>query len=147
MDRVLKKLGYKGQERVLIMNAPEEILQAMEGLLPAAPDRAVQGRYQFILFFAASLLEVQKARASLAEASEPQGHLWIAYPKKSSRRIRSDLSRDILWDALAEFGFEPVSNIAIDEDWSSVRFRPVEEIRSFRRKTAATAKGKERIKE
>ncbi len=45
------------------------------------------------------------------------------------------------------YEFEPVSQVSIDDDWSAMRFRHVDNINAMKRKTAATEKGKERIKE
>ena len=47
--------------------------------------------------------------------------LWIAYPKGN----RTDLNRDTLWPILAEHGLRPISQVAIDEVWSALRFRPL----------------------
>ena len=44
---------------------------------------------------------------------------WIAYPKAG----QADINRDTLWPILAEYGFRPNSQIAIDETWSALRFR------------------------
>lgn len=46
--------------------------------------------------------------------------LWLAYPKKSSN-IKSDLGRDTFMEMVP--GFEPVSLVAIDDQWSAMRFR------------------------
>lgn len=49
--------------------------------------------------------------------------LWIAYPKGN----RADINRDSVWPIAAEFGLRPVSQVAIDEVWSALRFRPLRE--------------------
>jgi hypothetical protein len=46
---------------------------------------------------------------------------WVAYPKAN----RSDINRDTLWPILTEYGMRPNSQIAIDEVWSALRFRPM----------------------
>lgn len=46
--------------------------------------------------------------------------MWIAYPKGN----KSDLNRDTLWAKMERRGLRAVANIALDETWSSVRFRP-----------------------
>jgi len=51
--------------------------------------------------------------------------VWIAYPKGGSG-IATDLNRDSLWAALDSSGWRPVRNVAIDEIWSGLRFRPSE---------------------
>jgi hypothetical protein len=47
---------------------------------------------------------------------------WVAYPKGN----RSDINRDKLWPILAEHGFRPVSQVALDDTWSALRFRPMQ---------------------
>ena len=44
-------------------------------------------------------------------------------PKGSSKKYRSQIDRDHGWDVLGSEGFEPVRMVAIDEDWSALRFR------------------------
>ena len=46
---------------------------------------------------------------------------WVAYPKAN----RADLNRDTLWPVLGEYGMRPVSQVAVDEVWSALRFRPL----------------------
>ena len=57
--------------------------------------------------------------------------MWIAYPKKSSTRYTCD--RDRGWEGMGEAGFDPVRMVAIDEDWSALRFRRVEFIKKMTR--------------
>jgi hypothetical protein len=45
--------------------------------------------------------------------------LWIAYPKGN----RTDLNRDTLWPILAEHGLRPITQVAVDDTWSALRFR------------------------
>jgi len=49
--------------------------------------------------------------------------LWIAYPKAN----QSDLNRDTLWPILAEHGMRPIGQVALDEVWSALRFRPLKD--------------------
>lgn len=53
--------------------------------------------------------------------------LWIAYPKKTSK-LYVDISRDNGWNVLMEAGYDGVAQIAIDNDWSALRFRENEQI-------------------
>ena len=46
---------------------------------------------------------------------------WVAYPKGG----RADINRDSLWPILGEHGFRPISQVALDETWSALRFRPL----------------------
>jgi hypothetical protein len=47
--------------------------------------------------------------------------LWFAYPKGG----RSDLDRDRLWPIVGEVGLRPIGQVAIDDVWSALRFRPL----------------------
>jgi len=63
-------------------------------------------------------------RALLAEhgaALAAADVFWVAYPKGN----RTDVNRDSLWPILAEHGLRPVSQVAIDDVWSALRFRPL----------------------
>ncbi|MCK2219431.1 hypothetical protein MF672_037385 [Actinomadura sp. ATCC 31491] len=51
------------------------------------------------------------------------GVLWVAYPKGN----RSDINRDTLWPIAGEYGLRPNGQVAIDEVWSALRFRPLKE--------------------
>ena len=53
--------------------------------------------------------------------------VWIAYPKGG----RSDVNRDSLWPILGEHGMRPIGQVAIDETWSALRFRPLEPGETF----------------
>ena len=60
--------------------------------------------------------------ANVAELAEPRA-FWVAYPKGN----RSDVNRDSLWPILAEHGMRPISQVAVDDVWSALRFRALEE--------------------
>jgi hypothetical protein len=47
---------------------------------------------------------------------------WVAYPK--SGQLGTDLNRDSLAALLIASGIQPVRQIAVDEVWSALRFRP-----------------------
>ena len=49
--------------------------------------------------------------------------LWMVYPKASSRRLCCEFNRDTGWQALRDAGYDTVHQVAVDEDWSALRFR------------------------
>lgn len=73
--------------------------------------------------------------------------LWLEYPKKSSKRYRSDLSQMHGWQPLGDLGFEAVRQVSIDGDWSALRFRRTEHIATLRRQDsmAMSDQGKRRV--
>ncbi|ANY73852.1 DUF3052 domain-containing protein [Paenibacillus ihbetae] len=143
---VVKKLQYKdlGQP-VLILNAPEayqEVVRSLQGEVYTEP---VQAPYDFVQAFGASNEQLRELAKIAASAVTDNGLLWLCYPKKTSKTYKnSDCSRDSIAGILADEGYEPVRQIAIDEDWSALRYRKVEQIKTMTRSFATTAKGKER---
>ena len=57
----------------------------------------------------------------------------MAYPKSTSKKYKCEFNRDSGWPVLGAAGFEPVRMVAIDEDWSALRFRRVEHIKKMAR--------------
>lgn len=49
--------------------------------------------------------------------------VWVAYPKAN----RSDINRDTLWPILGEYGMRPIGQVALDDTWSAMRFRPLKD--------------------
>ena len=47
--------------------------------------------------------------------------LWVFYPKGNV----TDINRDSLWPLLAVHGLRPITQVAVDETWSALRFRPL----------------------
>lgn len=70
--------------------------------------------------------------------------VWLAYPKLSSKKYTCEFNRDTGWQALGDIGFEGVRMVAIDEDWSALRFRKAENIKTMTRSFAMSKKGKEK---
>jgi hypothetical protein len=48
------------------------------------------------------------------------GSLWVAYPKAN----KADINRDSVWPIVCDYGMRPIGQVAIDEVWSALRFRP-----------------------
>jgi len=67
--------------------------------------------------------EVDKLAASIVKIAEGDPIVWFAYPKGTSKKYKSGISRDNGWQALEQAGFETVRLVAIDADWSALRFR------------------------
>ncbi|RQO55974.1 hypothetical protein DBR47_19110 [Paucibacter sp. KBW04] len=125
MSAIFKKLNLKHESAVLVLNAPasfEPELAALAG--PQILRRLDEANSpEFVLAFVTRLTEVEALSAQLLGRLEGDAKLWFAYPKQSSKRLSCDFHRDTGWQALAAAGFESVRMVAIDEDWSALRFR------------------------
>ena len=149
MNDLFKKMNFKASETVLVLNAPlsfEPHMSAMEGLTRI--ERAVihGKKTNFILAFCTLQADIDVIARDVLDCLEDDGLLWFAYPKGTSKRFKCDFNRDTGWAVLGELGFEPVRMVAIDEDWSALRFRKVEFIKKMTRNSALSKEGKQRIK-
>ncbi|TDT51905.1 DUF3052 domain-containing protein [Fonticella tunisiensis] len=145
MNPILKKLGLKEQNPILILNAPEEYNEVID-CIEAEVHTEIRGTYDFIQVFAKDMEEAHILAEKAVKALGEDGHLWFCYPKGTSKKYKSDIKRNTTWDIFAPFEFEAVSQVSINDDWSAMCFRHVDKIKTMKRKTASTEKGKERIK-
>lgn len=125
MTPLFAKLNLKDQARILVLNAPASFEGELAALSGVEVVRALppSGAIPFTLAFVTRQAEVDVLARDLAARSEGDPLLWFAYPKQSSRKYACDFNRDTGWAKLAEAGFEPVRMVAIDADWSALRFR------------------------
>jgi hypothetical protein len=86
----------------------------------------------FVLLFVNTRSELVRQAPAAVAATKEGGLLWIAYPKKSARTA-SDLSREVVWESVLPTGWRAVTQIALDEVWSALRFRPETDVTSSRR--------------
>ena len=75
-----------------------------------------------VLVFARMMADVDARLADVRAAALADDIAWIAYPKAG--HLGNDLSRDILWRHLLPTGIQGIRQVAIDEVWSAIRFRP-----------------------
>jgi len=84
---------------------------------------------QFALAFATTQAELDRLSILLAAKAVGDALLWFAYPKGTSKRYQCEFNRDSGWDVMVQAGFETVRAIAIDEDWSALRFRRMQYVK------------------
>ena len=147
MDSVFKKMNFKDSKNVVVIKAPasfEANMEAMQGLTTFVCDLGAVDKTDFIIAFCTKQAEVDAVAIEATEILQDDGLLWFAYPKGTSKKYKCDFNRDTGWGILGQQGFEPVRAVAIDEDWSALRFRRVEYIKKMTRSFAMTEKGKER---
>lgn len=73
------------------------------------------------LIFADDGGSLQAMLAAHGDRLAEPGSLWVAYPKAN----RADINRDSLWPILAGYGMRPIGQVAVDDVWSAMRFRPL----------------------
>jgi hypothetical protein len=125
VQTVFQKLNLTTQKKIVICNAPDSFsgelnrLKNVEIVRDPLKVRAVQ----FALAFAVTQAQLDRFSAQLAAAADGDALLWFAYPKGTSKRFTCEFNRDTGWHVITGAGFESVRQVAIDEDWSALRFR------------------------
>ena len=148
MTPLFKKLNFKEQQAIVVLNSPDSFEAELEALhgVSICRDVSLVQKCDFAIAFANTQDQLNKASAALTAAMDGDAILWVAYPKGTSKRYQCEFNRDSGWTVLGQAGFEPVRQIAIDEDWSALRFRRVEFIKTLNRapQRARTEAGKRR---
>lgn len=123
-----QKLQLKPGQTVKIVNAPQGYLEKLaadlEGVTIADP---AAGLTDGALVFVNNLEEAGRLGPESVKQIRPDGLLWVAYPKGGSK-IKTDVNRDKLWPMLEPTGWRPVRQVALDEVWSAMRFRPADKV-------------------
>jgi hypothetical protein len=123
---LLKKLGIKSNQRLLVLNAPAGYLDRLKPLPEGVSLAGIpEGIFDSVHLFVTNQAELERDFPGALKVVKPDGLLWIAYPKRSSK-IETDLTRDEGWAAVSQVGWEGVAMISVDEVWSAVRFKPAE---------------------
>jgi hypothetical protein len=133
MKDLLKKLNYKGHKRIAVILAEDFFLtEITKELADIIVDREIDQRcpYEFMMIFVRTVAEVEHFAPIALHNLTADGILWFCYPKKTSEKYTNGPERDRGWKSLNDAGFHGIRMVAIDEDWSAMRFRNVKYIKS-----------------
>jgi hypothetical protein len=133
MKNLLERLNYKGQHRIAIIKAEGSFnLGQIPELKDVLIDTDIDQRYpyEFMILFVKRVSEVDHLAPVALHNLAVDGILWFCYPKKTSKKYSSDIDRDHGWKALNDFGFHGIRMVAVDDDWSAMRFRNIKYIKS-----------------
>jgi hypothetical protein len=126
---LVRKLGIKPGFRVAWPAAPE----GFEALLEGLPDgvsvrRALRGRLDLVVGFVTGRAELERRLPALRRAIEPDGTLWVAWPKRASG-VATDMTEDVVREVALPTGLVDVKVCAIDATWSGLKLVVRKELR------------------
>ena len=102
-----RKLGIREGSRVAI--------------LAEGTNHRLVGQHDVIVLFAVTRGEVARRLPRLAARLEPNGRLWLCWPKRTSG-IRTDITENVLREMVLPSGYVDNKVAAIDELWSGLQF-------------------------
>lgn len=121
-----KKLGYKPDMRCHWRHAPAGYRE-MLGELPAGVKRIgrLQGTFDLVHAFHTRRAELAHEIARLATVLEPDGMLWISWPKQAAAKaqgIATDLDGNVVRHLGLQAGLVDIKVCAVDDTWSGLKF-------------------------
>lgn len=112
--------------KLIVINAPKGYAEQLaKELKDLSVSTRAAGQAEAVLLFVNSLAEATARTPKAGQLVKPGGMLWLAYAKGASK-VKTDVNRDKLWKAIEPLGWQPIRQIALDEVWSAMRFKPVE---------------------
>ncbi|MHA2067244.1 MAG: hypothetical protein ACXABY_22985 [Candidatus Thorarchaeota archaeon] len=124
---VPKKMFIKENYIVLLLNEPDRyrdlLIDLPEGVeVVASSSEPVD----FVHLFVRDKAELEAHLEITNSYVKKGGLLWVSYPKGTSK-IKTDINRDSIRVYSKTLGIRPVTQISIDDTWSAMRFKPIEE--------------------
>lgn len=125
---LLHKLQIRSGSKLWLINVPQHIAEELTAGAEVEPVHE-KDPYEGALAFFDSPVEVAALVPRILAEMPPDGLFWVGYRKGEAGRV-AGLSRDSGWEALAAAGWRPVRQVAIDAEWSGLRFRPREMVKA-----------------
>jgi hypothetical protein len=119
-----RKLGFKEGMRVAYVNPPDGF--AIDGIDDVRA-RLTKGT-DLVLFFTKERRALERRLDALRKAIEPDGMLWVAWPKRASG-VATDMTEDVVRDVALPTGLVDTKVCAIDDVWSGLRLVVRKELR------------------
>ncbi len=114
---VASKLQLKPTHTVAVLHRPADVDLQLHG-----PSDTPAAEADAVIVFVRDHAALDTGAEAAVQAARRDALAWIAYPKAG--KLGTDLNRDSLAAAVTGQGVRPVRQIAIDETWSALRFRP-----------------------
>ncbi|MEJ1237586.1 DUF3052 domain-containing protein [Chryseolinea sp. T2] len=118
----MKKLGLKAGANACIINPPEKYFDAIAPLPEGVIIKnSFRSNLDFVHFFVTKQSEFKASLTSAHKHLQPDGMIWVSWPKKSSK-VPSDLDEIIIRDFGLKSGLVDVKVCAVDDVWSGLKF-------------------------
>ena len=120
-----ERMHLRSGERVLLVNAPQGHAAALAAPSDVEVSTDADGTFDVIEVFVSTRTALETEAPRLKALLNPDGKLWITYPKGASTRLAADINRDDIRRYALTVGLQTVAQIAVDDDWSAIRCKVV----------------------
>lgn len=119
---LVKKLGIKAGQSVVVVNPPKNFLAHELQPLPESVRLAsADKQLDFIMLFVSSAKALHQELPQLKKKLARDGTLWVSWQKKSSG-VETDLSFDVVQQLGLKLGLVDVKICAVNDIWSGLKF-------------------------
>ena len=123
-----KKLGITGDAVYVLINEPAGFEALLGNVGEAVRQRHLMPPIDVIVAFFSDRARLKAKWPQLIEAAQPDGAVWVAWPKAASG-VTTDITDDTLRADLLRTGWVDNKVCAIDDTWSGLRFVQRKELR------------------
>jgi hypothetical protein len=116
-----KKLGLVGDVVFTVVHAPAGFAAMLGDVGDAIWQHNMIAPIDVVVGFYSERATLRDEWPALAEAAEPAGEVWVAWPKPAGG-MAADITEDWLRAQLAKAGWADNKACTIDATWSALRF-------------------------
>ena len=124
-----KKLSLRDGQRVWFDQMPEHVIDeideyALDLTFVGGPEDAPDASHIFVT----ELQDMQAKLGALRDSMAKDGHVWVSWPKKSSK-VETDITEDTIREVCLPMGLVDTKVCAIDDVWSGLKLVIRKELR------------------
>jgi hypothetical protein len=124
-----RKLGVKEGATIVALGAPANYAALVSPLPSGARiSSRAPAKPSFVHAFFQRRAALTKTLTSLRRTLEPDGVVWVSWPKRTSK-VATDITEDVIREVALPMGFVDVKVCAVDETWSGLKLVIRKELR------------------
>ena len=116
---LVNKLGIKPNSKIKIVHEPDGYWDWVSPM-PEGVSVAAKSPFHFIHLFFQSRQKFESELLEFREKLNPDGMIWVSWPKKSSN-VKSDLDENMIRDFALKHKLVDVKVCAVTEVWSGLK--------------------------
>lgn len=126
---LIKKLGITPGMRIHLRHAPTNYAKTL-GTLPddVIQVKQLKGPLNFIQLFVTERSVLEADLPQCQAALDPNGMIWISWPKKASK-VPTDITEQTIRDVCLPMGLVDIKVCAVDKVWSGLKLVIRKELR------------------